>query len=53
MSAIAKNYYLRCKKGLITNINDIRKYWRDEVVEYLEADNYVIEDDGTIVDMNP
>lgn len=53
MSYIAINYYKRMKKGNITNINDVPGPWRKEARELLEADNYIINDDGTFTDMNP
>lgn len=53
MSYIALNYYKRIKLGMITNINRVGKIWRSKVIEYLEADNYIVEEDGNIVNMNP
>lgn len=53
MSVIAENYYLRMKKGDITNLNTVPGYWRNEVKERLTADNFVINEDGTVTDMNP
>lgn len=53
MSVIAENYYLRMKKGDITNLNAVPKHWRDEVREQLIVDNFVINEDGTVTDMNP
>lgn len=46
-SVIAKNFYVRCTVGIITNVNDIPKPWRKEATGYLEEDGYIINEDGT------
>lgn len=53
MSYIAQNYYKRVILGLIINVNEIGKPWRHDVISCLERNNYIVNDDGTVTDMNP
>lgn len=41
-------YVRYIKKGTVTNINRVASKWRDEVIEVITADGYIVEDDGTI-----
>ena len=46
-SAISKNYAKLCEKGM-KNFFDVPESKQDEVREIIEADGYVINDDGTV-----
>lgn len=50
-SAIAKNYAKLCEKG-VKNFYEVPESKQPEVREIIEADGYIILDDGTVVKDN-
>lgn len=48
MSVIVRNYYKRVVAGVITNVNDIKPYWRADVITLLEENGYNVNEDGTV-----
>lgn len=52
--AIAKLYYKRMLAGLVKdengnwNVNEVPNLWREKVITLLEADGYIINEDGTV-----
>ena len=52
MSAIAKNYAKLCEKG-VRNFYSVPDRLQNDVREIIEADGYVINEDGTVVKPEP